>query len=132
MDGRKPVGSASWDDLLHASDSGTHDGEHAAGVWPRPIREGQWVDDRGTHWHIRGRMIDPGGSPLRRLLRRTDLRVLHAYGIRPREVDGREREALLERVRRFAAGDAPRFSAFWLAEFRNEDRQVMLVIEEAC
>ena len=130
MDGRKPLDSASWDDLIHVSS--VYREEQAAGAWPRPIREGQWVDDRGVHWHIRGRSIEPGGPPLRRLLKRTDLRVLHAYGTQPREVEGREREALLERVRRFAAGDAPPFSTFWLAEFRNEDRQVMVVIEEAC
>jgi hypothetical protein len=130
MDGRKPEDSASFADLVHASS--VHDGEHVAGAWPQPIREGQWVDDRGAHWHIRGRDIEPTGPALRRLLKRTDLRVLHAYSAQPREVDGREREALLERVRRFAAGDAPPYSAFRLAEFRSEDQQVMLVIEEAC
>jgi hypothetical protein len=132
MGGRKPGDSASFADLLHASDSSVHDGEHAAEAWPQPIRDGQWVDDCGAHWHIRGRGIEPTGPALRRLLKRTDLRVLHAYGAQPHEVSGREREALLERVRRFAAGDAPTHSAFRLAEFRNDDRQVMLVIEEAC
>jgi hypothetical protein len=47
-------------------------------------------------------------------------------------VSGPEREALLERVARFAAGEASTHSAFSLAEFRNGDRQIMLVIEEAC
>jgi hypothetical protein len=47
-------------------------------------------------------------------------------------VSGQERHSLLERVNRFAAGEAPPHSVFWLADFRNDDRQVMLVIEEAC
>jgi hypothetical protein len=34
-------------------------------------------------------------------------------------------------VERYFAGEAPQHSAFWLAEFRNDDRQIMLVIEEA-
>jgi hypothetical protein len=47
-------------------------------------------------------------------------------------VSGREREALLQRVEQYAAGDAPPYSAFLLAEFRNDSRQAMLVIEEMC
>jgi hypothetical protein len=35
-------------------------------------------------------------------------------------------------VERYFAGQAPPHSAFWLAEFRDDDRHVMLVIEEAC
>ncbi|WP_143163056.1 hypothetical protein [Couchioplanes caeruleus] len=69
---------------------------------------------------------------LRRLLKRSGLRVIHAHGPHPREVSDQERHSLLERVNRFAVGEAPPHSAFWLAEFRNEDRQIMLVIEEAC
>jgi uncharacterized protein YbgA (DUF1722 family) len=69
---------------------------------------------------------------LRRLLKRPELRVLHAYGLHPSEVSGAEREALLERVERYFAGEAPPHSEFWLAEFRDDDRNVMLVIEEAC
>ena len=129
---RQPEDSESFADLIRAANSSVSDREHAAEAWPRPIRDGQWIDDCGIHWHIRGGGIEPTGPALRRLLKRTDLRVLHAYGAHPREVSGREREALLERVGRFAAGDAPPHSAFWLAEFRNGDRQVMLIIEEAC
>ncbi len=99
--------------------------------WPQPIRDGHWTDGNGTHWHIRG----GAGLPrvvLRRLLKRPDLRVLHAYGPHPAEVSDAEREALLERVERYFAGEASPHSEFWLAEFRDDDRHVMLVIEEAC
>jgi hypothetical protein len=106
--------------------------ERSTGEWPRPISNEQWTDADGVRWRIRGRVIEPSGPPLRRLLKRPGLRVLHAYGADPREVSGRERDALLERVERFAAGDAAPHSAFRLAEFRDGDRQVMLVIEETC
>jgi hypothetical protein len=99
--------------------------------WPLPIREGRWVHG-GDSWHRRGRPITVLGPPLRRLLKRQDLRVLHCYGPHPSEVDGRERAALLERVERYFAGEAPPHSAFALAEFRNAAGQAMLVIEEMC
>jgi hypothetical protein len=130
--GHQPEHSPSFASFVRTAKSDGSDREHAAEVWPRPISDGHWTDDRDVHWQIRGRGIEPAGPPLRRLLKRADLRVLHAYGARPREVSGREREALMERVARFAAGDAPAHSALRLAEFRSEDRQVMLVIEEAC
>ena len=103
----------------------------AAESWPLPIREGQWFD--GTdNWHRRGREITALGPPLRRLLKRQDVRVLHCYGPHPSEVDGDDRVALLDRVERYFAGEAPPHSAFVLAEFRNQAGQAMLVIEEMC
>jgi hypothetical protein len=39
---------------------------------------------------------------------------------------------LVERLAKCLAGEASPDSVFWTAEFRNEARQVMLVIEEAC
>jgi hypothetical protein len=112
------------------SDAGAQGPE--AQSWPQPIRDGHWTDNNGTLWHIRG---GPGQLPhraLRRLLKRRDLRVLHAYGLHPTEVSGPEREALLERVERYFAGEAPPHSEFWLAEFRDHNHHAMLVIEEAC
>ncbi|WP_213001422.1 hypothetical protein [Winogradskya consettensis] len=100
--------------------------------WPQPISAGHWTDTDGVRWHLRGRRIDQPGPPLRRLLKRPGLRVLHAYGPDPLEVTGSSRDALLERVHRFFAGEAPPHSAFWLAEFRNDDHQAMLIIEEGC
>ncbi|MBK8470503.1 MAG: hypothetical protein IPL45_12235 [Actinomycetales bacterium] len=50
----------------------------------------------------------------------------------PTEVSGAERQALLARVEQFLEGHAPPMSAFDLAEFRDEGRAVMLVVEESC
>ena len=119
-------------DLVRTTRSNGTDQEHGAQAWPQPIREGDWTDGAGITWRIRGRGIEPRGPTLRRLLKRPDLRVLHAYGPHPLEVSGRERDALLERVERYVAGEGAPHSVFVLAEFRNNDRQAMLVIEEAC
>jgi len=54
------------------------------------------------------------------LLKRADLRILHA-------------KFRAENVKRcWSEWDAAAHSAFRLAEFRSDDRQAMLVIEEAC
>jgi hypothetical protein len=100
--------------------------------WPRPIREGRWTDEDGTEWRLRGRGEQPPRAVLRRLRKRPGCRVLYAYGPRPTEVSGEQRDALLERVERYFAGEAPPHSVFWLAEFRDDDHHAMLVIEEAC
>lgn len=100
--------------------------------WPQPIRDGHWTDDDGTRWHLRGRRAGPPKPVLRRLLKHPDLRILHAYGPRPTEVVGAERTALLDQVERYLGGDAPPYSEFRLAEFRDADRNVMLIIEEGC
>jgi hypothetical protein len=104
--------------------------------WPQPIGDGRWTDDDGIDWHLRGRRsgraILVSGPTLRRLLKRADPRVLHAYGPRPVEVDGPERDALMARVDQYFAGEAPPHNGFLLAEFRDGDRRVMLVVEEFC
>jgi hypothetical protein len=119
-------------DRLRDSQSGAEPERPDAQPWPQPIQAGNWTDDNGTEWHIRGGRAQLPDRVLRRLLKRTDVRVLHAYGPRPTEVAGSEREALLERVERYFAGTAAPQSQFWLAEFRDERRHVLLVIQEAC
>ena len=122
----------SFADLASEAGSAPKAEPTAAEPWPQPIREGRWTDDSGTQWHIRGRGTQPPRGLLRRLLKRPDLRILHAYGPQPTEVSDTQRQALLDRVERYFAGQAPPHSQFWLAEFRDDDRHVMLVIEEAC
>ena len=122
----------SFADLVREAQSGAEPKRPNAQPWPHPIQDGHWTDDNGTEWHIRGGLAQLPDRVLRRLLKRTDVRVLHAYGPDPTEITGPEREALLERVERYFAGMAPPHSQFWSAEFRDEHRNVMLVIEEAC
>lgn len=123
----------SFADFVHQARSDSVTERPNVEPWPQPIHDGHWTDDNGTQWHMRGaRGQIPHRALLRRLLKLPDLRVLHAYGPDPTEVSGPEREALLERVERYFAGEGPPHSAFWLAEFRDDDRHVMLVIQEAC
>lgn len=98
--------------------------------WPRPVYDGSWTDRQGVTWRMRRSELDD--KRLRRLLKRSDLRVLHAYQMKVSLVEGAEREALLQRVHDFHAGLAPEFSDFELADFRDPDRNPMLVIQESC
>lgn len=101
-----------------------------AGVWPSPIRDGEWFDEAGRRWHVRVPDLDLRQA--RRLLTRPDARALHCYGMHPTEISSAELEALLARVDDFFHGHAPQWSQFRLAEFRDDERATMLVIEEWC
>jgi hypothetical protein len=128
----QPHRPESFADFVRRVGSSSQAARPDARPWPQPIREGRWTDDDGSRWHIRGGQGQLPHRVLRRLLNHPDLRVLHVYGLHPTQVSGTEREALLERVERYFAGEAPPYSEFRLAEFRDDDHRVMLVIEEAC
>jgi hypothetical protein len=68
----------------------------------------------------------------RRLLRRPEVAVLHVYGVSPRQVAGAEREALTVQIEQFFAGAAPPMNDFAIAEFRDDQRRVLLVVQESC
>lgn len=124
--------SPSFADPGGAVSSGVSDPVHVNGTGTQPVRERQWVDGQGDHWRMCGRQIEAHAGAVRRLLERPGLRVLHADGSTPREVFGRQHEALLERVRRSVISGAEPPSDFSLAEFRTEDGRILLVLEETC
>jgi hypothetical protein len=79
---------------------------------------------------MRGQAL--GEREARRLLRRQDVRILHAYGPEPKEVTGSDLNSLLARLDEFLTGVAAPTTAFHVADFRDADRHVLLVIEESC
>ena len=99
-------------------------------VWPRPVYDGAWVDTDGTAWRMRGSALD--AKQARRLMRRSDVRVVLAYSLDVDEVLGAERQELLARVEQFLQGNAPAYSRFELGDFRDPDHRVMLMIQESC
>ncbi len=68
----------------------------------------------------------------RRLLRRSDVAVLHVYGVAARQLTGSDRDALAGRIEQCFSGDAPPMSDFAIAEFRDELHRVMMVVQESC
>ena len=98
--------------------------------WPRPVYDGSLMDAEGTMWQMRGPALE--GKRARRVVRMPDVRVVHAYGLDVVELEGEDKDELLARVEECLRGDAPPYSVFELAEFRDEDRHVMLVAQESC
>lgn len=103
------------------------DGEQ---MWPSPIRDGEWLDAEGVRWRIRGHPI--GERETRRLLKRPELRVLHVFGEQPREVTGSDLARVLQDLATFHRGEASPYADFCVAEFRDEERRPLLVVEESC
>jgi hypothetical protein len=79
---------------------------------------------------MRGGQLDAKSA--RRLMRSPEVLVLHAYGPDVTVLAGHERAVLLERVREFFHGNAPKFSVFELGELRDDQRRVMLAVQESC
>jgi hypothetical protein len=99
-------------------------------VWPRPVYDGTWVDAEGTAWRMRGSALDAKGA--RKLMRRSDVRVVLAYSLEVAEVLGAERDDLLSRVEEFLQGRAAVHSRFEMGDFRDPQRRVMLLVQESC
>lgn len=122
--------SQTFADIVRATEPVVGDPHPDAGTWPSPMGVREWMDDAGRTWQMRGDALN--AKRTRHLLAQPNVRVLHCYGMHPHEVSGAERQALLARVEEFFEGHAPPMSTFDLAEFRDEDRAVMLVVEESC
>jgi hypothetical protein len=122
--------SETFADTLSEVGSDKSEVDPDSGVWPQPISDREWWDPVGNRWHMRGHELDPKRT--HHLLKRSDVHVLHCYGMHPTEVTGSEREELLASIEEFFNGNAPPMSAFRLAEFRNDEGAAMLVVEESC
>lgn len=103
-------------------------------VWPDPIRAKQWVDAEGTHWRLRGEG-SISAKRLEHLLGSPDVEVLLFYGTGdPSPVPPGDRERLWRRIRPYIEGRGPRTDQtdFWAAEFKDDRRRSLLIIEESC
>jgi hypothetical protein len=98
--------------------------------WPSPIGDEHWVDQQGSRWQMRGGLLT--AEQAQRLLRQPEVAVLHVCGVSPRQVTGPEREALTGQIEQFFAGCTPSMSDFAIAEFRDDQRRVLLVVQESC
>lgn len=98
--------------------------------WPTPIRDREWMAASGTVWRMRGGPIDP--RVVRNLLKRPGVHLLHVYGIEPHELALAEALDLVESLERFYAGEAQPHADFTVADFRDDEHNVLLVVQESC
>lgn len=97
---------------------------------PRLLRDREWTGPDGTHWRMRGSELDP--KQARRLLRRHGIRVLLVNSPDPELVAEDDLEDLRCRVEDFWSGRAHPMADFLVGDFRNEERGVLVVIQESC
>jgi hypothetical protein len=98
--------------------------------WPTPIRVREWLAADGTEWRMRGGPIDE--RAVRNLLRRPGVKLLHVYGMEPRELDLAEGSELVASLNTFYAGKAQPHADFTVADFRDDEHNVLLVVQESC
>jgi hypothetical protein len=94
------------------------------------VHDREWIDPHGTAWRMRGSPLD--AKQARRLMRRSDVHVVLAYGMEVAEVLGADRDVLLARVEDFLAGKASAHSEFELGDFRDQDHRTVLMVQESC
>ena len=102
-----------------------------SGVWPQPVRGGVWTDHDGTVWRLRH---NAGLRWIARLVASPDVRVLLAYGPDdPTEVLPADRASLwasaLPHLEDRVTGSCLSYA---VAESRDEQRRVLVTVEESC
>jgi len=98
---------------------------------PRPLRHRTWTDEHGVAWRRRGQgTLTP--TQARRLLARTDVKVMHVYDGAVHEHVGADRSGLVAEVEQYWDGHADPMATFDIGEFRDDDHRVMVMIVEGC
>ncbi len=101
-------------------------------VWLSPIADGQYVDELGVRWTLRG------GTPtvrrVAKLLANPEVTVIHVYADEVGEVSLEEREAFLAKIRPYLKGEQDKgdYTDFKAGEFKDESHRSLVVIEESC
>lgn len=79
---------------------------------------------------MRGGELPPAQA--RRLLRREGIRVLLVNSPDPELIEGSDREDLRSRLEDFWSGRPDPMTDFVVGDFRNADREVMVVVQQSC
>lgn len=98
---------------------------------PQPLAASTWTDGEGVTWRRRGRdLLSP--KQARKLLGRTDVRVMRVYDGEVHEHPHAELAALVADLEEYWAGHGHPMALFDLGELRNESHEVMVMIVEGC
>jgi hypothetical protein len=88
----------------------------------------EFTDADGVRWARRGGVAE--GKALQRLLTNPSVRVLHDYMGESTEIPASERERFWATAQEQMAKSP--YAAFYGSEFKNEQREHLLVIQEHC
>ncbi|GAA0950618.1 hypothetical protein GCM10009554_50820 [Kribbella koreensis] len=110
-------------------------GESAV-AWSQPVLDGEFTDEHGVWWQLRGGDALMPWKRVQQLLGDPEVRVLRVYANEARDVLPEERESFAAEIRPYltdtvvrTAGD---YTDFLAGEFKDEHHNHLLVVEESC
>jgi hypothetical protein len=101
--------------------------------WYQPLRSGQYTDESGVHWQMRGGELS--WKRIERLIHDPQVRVLHVDQNEIRDVNPEHREGFMAMIRPYLDGErviADDYTDFRAGEFKDDQRRSLLVVEEMC
>lgn len=99
-------------------------------MWPNLIRERTWTAPDGTTWRMRGDCLE--NRRARHLIKTAGILVAHVYFAEVRILTGPDRDSLIRRVKAFLSDPDATSSDFDLAEFRDPNQRILIVVQESC
>ncbi|MFI5711177.1 hypothetical protein [Kribbella sp. NPDC051620] len=105
-------------------------------AWSQPVVDGEFTDEHGVWWQLRGGDELMPWKRVQQLLRDPEVRVLRFYANEARDVLPEERESFAAEIKPYLtseivrpAGDCTDFLA---GEFKDEHHNHLLVVEQSC
>jgi hypothetical protein len=97
----------------------------------QPLASGEYADAAGVLWRIRRGELS--WTRIARSVRDPQISVVHVYLNEVRTIAPEDREAFLQKIRPYVAGPVPDDNTdFEVAEFRDDYRRSMILVEETC
>jgi hypothetical protein len=104
-------------------------------AWGQPVVDGEFTDEGGVRWQLRG----DGSMPWKRveqLLKDPEVRVLRVYANEASDVLPADRERFSAEIKPYLTGKVVREAGDWTdflaGEFKDEQHHHLLVVEQSC
>ncbi|WP_328330367.1 hypothetical protein OHA70_08550 [Kribbella sp. NBC_00382] len=104
-------------------------------AWSQPVVDGEFTDEGGVRWQLRG----DGSMPWKRveqLLKDPEVRVLRVYANEASDVLPADRESFSAEIKPYLTGKVLREAGDWTdflaGEFKDEQHNHLLVVEQSC
>lgn len=97
----------------------------------QPTTVQEWLGLQESRWTPRGDRQTIPPTRVRKLMLDPAVQVVRFYD-GPHELELAEREPLWERMRPHLRGEVQDHTAFYLTEYKNDRRELLLIIRESC
>lgn len=110
-------------------------GPGAEVAWCQPVLDGEFTDEAGVLWELRGD-DSPPWKRVEKLLRDPRVRVLHFYGGETRDVLPEERESFAAEIGPYLTGKKgptrDDYTDYCAGEFKDGQGNLLLTVEQSC